>query len=71
MNTHVSTPPKSKYVDLNFVAALFGYKPQTIRSWLYRDKLPKGLPRPNKINNRNMWLRKHIEEYFAKMEALA
>ena len=70
MNAHASISPQSKYVDLKFIAALFGYKQQTIRKWLYLDKLPKGFPRPEKVNTRNMWLRKHVEEYFAKLDSL-
>ncbi|EBX8654096.1 DNA-binding protein [Salmonella enterica subsp. enterica serovar Westhampton] len=50
-------------VTVKGLAELLKIKPQTIRAWLCHDRLPNGLPRPKKINNRNCWLMMDVQNY--------
>lgn len=45
------------------LANLLKRKPQTIRMWLYYDRLPSGLVRPIKLNNRNYWFKDDVRNY--------
>ena len=55
-----------RYINLTEVAFMLNIKPQTLRKWICHDKLPVGLPKPEKINGRNKWIRSDINAYFAK-----
>lgn len=59
----LSNTSKSALVSTSEFAKIIGRESQTIRIWLCKDRLPEGLPRPKKINNRHYWLRKDIEDY--------
>ncbi|GAB7454044.1 MULTISPECIES: helix-turn-helix transcriptional regulator [Enterobacteriaceae] len=43
-------------------------KPQTIRMWLHEDRLPFGLVRPIKINNRNYWFEDDVKNYLKTLK---
>lgn len=58
---------KSSLVFVEELSTLLGRKPQTIRMWLCRDKLPEGLPRPKKLFNANCWSRADVELFIANM----
>ena len=45
------------------LASFLRRKPQTIRMWLHYDRLPVGLARPIKINNRNYWRESDVRNY--------
>ncbi len=57
---------RQRYIGPNEVAIMLDIKPQTLRKQICYDTLPKGFPRPNKINGRNKWIRSDVNAYFAK-----
>lgn len=59
--------PISSLVFVEELSIRLGRKPQTIRMWLCRDKLPEGLPRPKKLFNANCWSRADVELFIANM----
>ncbi|HDS5592559.1 TPA: helix-turn-helix domain-containing protein [Enterobacter hormaechei subsp. xiangfangensis] len=63
MNTSIMTDTTSPFVFADELAQIFQIKPQTLRVWISGGHLPKGLPRPFKINRRNAWSRVDIEDY--------
>ncbi|RNL68121.1 DNA-binding protein [Citrobacter sp. MH181794] len=58
----------SSLVSTAELANLLKRKPQTIRMWLYYDRLPSGLVRPIKINNRNYWFKDDIRNYIKSLK---
>ncbi len=49
------------------LANLLKRKPQTIRMWLYNDRLPAGLVRPVSVNKRNYWFLDDVINYLKSL----
>lgn len=54
-------------VSVKDLANLLRYKPQTIRKWLSKDRLPEGLVRPMKIGKRNYWLKSDVNNFITTL----
>lgn len=55
---------KGQYlIYIKDLAEIINSKPQTIRKWICKDRLPSGLVKPNKIGNRHVWSIYDVEEY--------
>lgn len=57
-------------VSTTELANLLKRKPQTIRMWLYYDRLPSGLVRPIKLNNRNYWFEDDVINYLKTLRTV-
>lgn len=57
----------SDFLDSTAVCALIGRTWITIHRWVRKGKFP----RPVKLGNRSMWLRREVDEFIERLKARA